>query len=391
MTRRTFKQLFSILFFAAALFSLNAETILDNDFGFSLDIPEGFKLAENSDDGMSYHLAHPNIPVDLIIKTGTDKTVSSTSEALALNIKKLNGTIQQDDFDWNKTTVSIGTFNMQLDQKYSGWAVCVPTKVQDYFLTLLCYAPEDKEPACEQFIMSTLNSLCINDDDFNRPGIITAYAFPSEGVKEIELTIEGKKIKTQIDKIDEEASQFVVDMEYGVLSLYSKHNLWKEAWQRYYRMIYRDSFGRIENVCSDAFETLYPMAKKSNPQNPSIAYAQYLLSWVQNFEYKRAEEHKDSDFTCLPGVLCGKGNDCDSRSLLICTMLKAVGVECILLVSPTYAHALAAAMIDAPGQQFTLEGTDLNFIMGETTAKVTWGMIAQDQADRTKWFPVILP
>lgn len=391
MTRRTLKQFLSLFFFTAALFSLHAESIVDNDFGFSLDIPEGFKLVENSDDGMSYHLAHPNIPVDLIIKNGTDKSVTTAAQALSLNMKKLNANIQQDDFEWNKTPVSIGTFTMQLDAKYAGWAVSVPTKVQDYYLTLICYAPEDKEPGCEPFIMSTLNSLCINTDDFNRPGIITSYAYPSEGKKEIELTIEGKKIKTQIDKCDEEAAQFLVDLEYSVLTLYSNHNAWKEAWQRYYRMIYRDGFGRLENVCSDVFEALYPVAKKTNPQNADIAYAQFLLSWVQHFEYKRADEHKDSDFTCLPGALCGKGNDCDSRSLLICTMLKSVGVECLLLVSPEYSHALAAAGIKAPGQQYELESTGLEFIMGETTAKVTWGMIAQEHSDRTKWFPVILP
>ena len=28
------------------------------------------------------------------------------------------------------------------------------------------------------------------------------------------------------------------------------------------------------------------------------------------------------------------------------------------------------------------------YLFGETTAKITWGMIAQNHADRTKWIPV---
>ena len=52
---------------------------------------------------------------------------------------------------------------------------------------------------------------------------------------------------------------------------------------------------------------------------------------------------------------------------------------------------MAAVQIDAPGQKFIPENTDMELLMGETTAKVTWGMIAQDMADREKWIPVYLP
>ena len=45
----------------------------------------------------------------------------------------------------------------------------------------------------------------------------------------------------------------------------------------------------------------------------------------------------------------------------------------------------------APGQKYEVEGTGREFLMGETTAKVTWGTIAQEHADRKKWIPVILP
>ena len=180
-------------------------------------------------------------------------------------------------------------------------------------------------------------------------------------------------------------------MEYAVLTLYGKHNMWKEAWQRYYRMIYRDSFGRLENVSADIYDALWFNIKSKNPKNPEIAYAQELLSWVQNFDYYRGEKSSDSDFTSLPGMLAGTGNDCDSRSLLICMLLKNLGIESIMIFSPQYSHAMACTLIDAPGQTFKLPGTNLEFIMGETTAHVTWGMISKEHSDRSKWIEVLLP
>ena len=181
-------------------------------------------------------------------------------------------------------------------------------------------------------------------------------------------------------------------MEYSVLLLYAKHNLWKEAWQRYYRLIYRDNFGRLEQFSSDVLKTLYPLCTKTNPSNPELTYAQTILSWVQTFSYKRDNATaKDVDFTNLPAVLCGEGNDCDSRSMLVCVLLRFAGLESFMLISREYSHAMTVFENKAPGQKYTLEGTNRDFLMGETTAAVTWGTIAQEHADRSKWIPVILP
>ena len=59
------------LLFILFIFSFSnvyAEKITDRDFGFSLDIPEGFEIADYTEDGMSYVFSHPNIPVTLVMK-----------------------------------------------------------------------------------------------------------------------------------------------------------------------------------------------------------------------------------------------------------------------------------------------------------------------------------
>ena len=381
------KKLFYFLFIIFAITSYSfGEQIIDRDFGFSLDIPEGFEIADYTEDGMSYVFSHPNIPVTLVMKITEEKNAKSAAEVLNKNLKKLNTSGETDSFKWNGTVCGISYFSMSLDDNYSGWAVSAPVKIQDYYVILLCYAPESKK-GCDQFIISTINSLSINNEYLNTPGIITSYAFPPEGSESVLLKIGGKEIKTSLDKSDEEAAKFVIDLEYSVLNLYANHKMWKEAWQRYYRMIYRDNAGRLQQTAKNIYDSIYPELKKSKPQDADIKYAQALLSWVQTFGYERAQSKIESDFTSLPASIKGKGSDCDSRSMLVSVLLNYTGIDTAMLISREYSHAVVVTDIPAPGQTFTMEN-GREYLFGETTARVTWGMLAQDQADRTKWIPV---
>ena len=381
------KKLFYFLFIIFAITSYSfSEQITDRDFGFSLDIPEGFEIADYTEDGMSYVFSHPNIPVTLVMKLTEEKNAKSAAEVLNINLKKLNASGETDSFKWNGTVCGISNFSMSLDDNYSGWAVSAPVKIQDYYVILLCYAPESKK-GCDQFIISTINSLSINNEYLNTPGIITSYAFPPEGSESVLLKIGGKEIKTSLDKSDEEAAKFVIDLEYSVLNLYANHKMWKEAWQRYYRMIYRDNAGRLQQTAKNIYDSIYPELKKSKPQDADIKYAQALLSWVQTFGYERAQSKIESDFTSLPASIKGKGSDCDSRSMLVSVLLNYTGIDTAMLISREYSHAVVVTDIPAPGQTFTMEN-GREYLFGETTARVTWGMLTQDQADRTKWIPV---
>lgn len=381
------KKLFYFLFIIFAITSYSfSEQITDRDFDFSLDIPEGFEIADYTEDGMSYVFSHPNIPVTLVMKLTEEKNAKSAAEVLNKNLKKLNASGETDSFKWNGTVCGISNFSMSLDDNYSGWAVSAPVKIQDYYVILLCYAPESKK-GCEQFIISTINSLSINTEYLNTPGIITSYAFPPEGSESVLLKIGGKEIKTSLDKSDEEAAKFVIDLEYSVLNLYANHKMWKEAWQRYYRMIYRDNAGRLQQTAKNIYDSIYPELKKSKPQDADIKYAQALLSWVQTFGYERAQSKIESDFTSLPASIKGKGSDCDSRSMLVSVLLNYTGIDTAMLISREYSHAVVVTDIPAPGQTFTMED-GREYLMGETTAKVTWGTIAANHADRTKWMCV---
>lgn len=387
---RLLKNRFLTIFFIilTSLATLNAESISDNDFKFSLDIPEGFQIDSYTEDGMSYMFSHPNIPVNLILRIYDKRDNTNSANVLKSTLDKLSAKYDIDSFKWSGKVCSISSFTMNLDKEYSGWALCTPSLINNSYINLMCYAPSDKADACQQFIMSTLNSLCIDSEYYNTPGIITTYAFPSEGKIQNTVSINNKKIISQLDKSDIDASNFVIELEYSVLKLYANHAMWKEAWQRYYKLIYRDSYGRLSDFSENVYKSLYSQAQIDNPSNPEIAYAQYLLSWVQTFNYQRADNNNDSDFTSPIAAILGNGNDCDSRSMLISIMLNYVGIDTLMLISRDYSHAMAASGIQAPGQTYTFESNNKEYIFGETTAKITWGMIAQDQSDRSKWIPV---
>lgn len=382
---KAFRNAFLFILILFVLSPAFAEKITDRDFHFSLDIPEGFEVADYTEDGMSYVFSHPNIPVTLVMKI-TNEPSSNSVLVLKKNLNKLNAKGDTDSYNWNGTSVGVSNFTMTIDDDYFGWGVTAPVKIKDYYVLLLCYAPQSKK-GCEQFIISTINSLCIDENYLNTPGIITSYAFGKEGRKVINLNIGGKDIKTSLDKVDIEAAKFTVDLEYSVLTLYANHKMWKEAWQRYYRMIYRDNAGRMQQAAADIYNALYPELKKSAPQDADIKYAQKLLSWVQGFDYERAHNKNESDFTSIPAAISGKGSDCDSRSMLISILLNYAGLDTAILISSEYSHAVVVTDIPAPGQTFTMEN-GREYLFGETTAKVTWGMIAKDHADRTKWIPV---
>ncbi|MGP1457893.1 MAG: hypothetical protein ACTTKL_01080 [Treponema sp.] len=377
------------VFFCAFAPLLHAEAIVDPEYGYSLDIPEGYAVSGHTEDGKSYLFTHSGLPVQLVLRLYPDSTYANPDSALTGSIQKLGSKNETVPFTWGGIPSSIANFEMDLNGiPYKGWGVAAALPEKNAHLVLLCYADREKYEGCNQFIVSTVNSLAVGRGGLDTPGIITAYAYPKEGEKDLALEIGGKRVNVKVDTIDSEAAQFVVDCEYDVLKLYAGHPKWKEAWERYYRMIFRDSYGRLNGAAQSIRSSLSGSGKKQKTLSEA-ALNGILLDWVQNFEYKRSALN-DSDFTNLIDCISGKGSDCDSRSLLLCVLLTHYGVKSALFVSQQYAHAVYGADIKAEGAKISAGGTD--FLLGETTAKgIKPGRIAEDMSDTAKWIPVLLP
>lgn len=411
----TKEKILKIIFALTLIFVLpvtaSAEFVPDDEYGYSLDLPEGFQIASATEDGMSYLFAHDRMPVELILKLYDDASDAGVTLVSALS-RLGSSASQMSTFSWRNVDCAITQFTMM--SQYEGWALSVPLINKNAVLVLLCYAPFEYADGAQQFIISCINSLAIDRGSYYEPGPVTAYAFPKTGNVPVTLEIEGKTIKTALDAADAEAAQFLVECEWGVLSLYANNRQWQEAWQRYYRMIFRDSTGRVKKCAFDIYNALLPVAEKKaksgtvngeksasavdtegnaqpiaiNTTDPKTALVQMLLSWTQDFSYERGAS-STSDFTAIPQCIQGEGNDCDSRAMLLCALVQHMGIDGAMFVSREYSHALFGVNIPATGAK--IKAGETEYVLGETTAKVALGLIAQDMSDMNKWLGVTLP
>lgn len=393
-TKRLIKKTLLAAAFLAFASGSGAEVVSSGKFGYSVDFPEMFEITSCSDDERSVLFEHSLLPVQTAIRIWPADSYSSSTDAINSTAEKLYASAKTASVKWRNRDCAVSKFEMSekaLGQEMTGWGICVPLYPQKDFLTMLCYAPKDKAFDCEQMILSVLDSLMVDRGSFSEAGIITRFAFPKTQSMAVTLEIGGKKITTELDKDDSEANKFVVDREFAVFRIFAGQKCWKEAWQRFYRMIARDASGRIKKAAFDISSALYADCAKADSELPEAAMAQKILSWTQNFSYERPSATADkADFTDIPSTLCGEGSDCDSRSMLVMLLCRNIGLDSIMLVSVDYSHAMAGVcMRGKQGQTYSLDGKE--YLFGETTAKnLTFGMIAKDMQDRAKWIPIEL-
>ena len=346
----------------------------------SIDLPEDIVLIDSTK--TSWHLESTLLPVKAIISIY--KNNKTCEQIMTETGEKLNVEAEQTLFDWNgiQNSLSIISGSIQGQASY-GFGLCTKLSKDKRILLMLVWCPEEYKAECFPYMASFMDSLYTDSGSYFECGAFTTFLYPKNDEDEpLILNIAGKTIETKLDTSDLEAAQNFIENEYKVLCLYRNHSEWKKAWQRYYRLIFRDSCGRLKNLAQDVCAALEDSCADETD------YAHKLLTWTQGFEYSR--EKTPSDLECLPSVLINGGSDCDSRSLLLCTLLQLVNINSSMLVSAVHSHALTILESDHPGFSFNING--INFLPGETTAKdLTWGKISSEQANLEDWVIVLLP
>ena len=363
------------------------------EYGYVIDFPEGFSLDDGSDDLSLLLFRHTMLPVEVMVKVWGADAYQTADAALTDSFAKLGAQGDVAQVRWRNQRCAIAKMTMQnaaLEGQHIGWACAIPLAEKKGWLTVLAYAPAQTAYDCEQFLLSVLDAVMTDVGSYKEAGIVTAYAFPAGKKTDLTLTIAGKTIATQIDGDDLEAAQFVIDREWAVFMVFAQTEYAYLAWQRFYRMIARDSMGRTKKIAFDVQNALMPDAQTTDPDCPHAALAQMLLHWTQYFTYERASTTEDkADFASIPSVLTGASSDCDSRSMLIAVLLKNMGVDACIFVSAEYSHAVLGVALDGKqGQTIDVDGTE--YLVGETTAKdLTLGMLDASMQDRDKWLPVV--
>ncbi|MDE6067558.1 MAG: hypothetical protein K2F89_01215 [Treponemataceae bacterium] len=241
LSKKIFAAIFSLAIFCAAS---RAELFSSSHYGWTLDLPEGFFLSDATDDGLSYFFEHDFMKVRLAIKIFPSGKFQRNDLAMEDALNKLNADGEIDGFLWRERQVSVANFSFQIpgnQTAQSGWGISASLPKSGADIVVLCYADSENSNDVQQFIISALDSIVLEDDDWRKPGIITSYAFPARQKKDIALKIDGKDIFTKIPSEASDSANFVIEREFSVLTLYAARKNWKEAWQRYYRLIFREA------------------------------------------------------------------------------------------------------------------------------------------------------
>jgi len=236
-----------------------------------------------------------------------------------------------------------------------------------------------------------LDSIAPSDAERLYPGPVTEYSYPRG--EQIIVPIATSGVTAAVCKNDAEASQMFIEREFVILTTYTNTAAWKQAWLRYYRLIYRDSYARVENIAMALIKkwgrggTGNSGAGNAGNANSGAdrLFAQKALSFVQGFKYERNQV--GSDFLNLITTASDGSGDCDSRAMLWAIILNYADIRAAMMISPKYSHAMGLADVAGAGARFDMYET--NWLVAETTATVDIGLIDKEQADPKNWFGVL--
>ena len=371
-----------ILFFVGIPVSF-AEILNSPTWGYSVDLPEEFVLVDKNG-ADSYMFENAFVSSTLILKAYKKEKFSSSLEAMETVMKQLGAEFECAETDWRNTDCIISQFAFNLGgASNTGWAVSSLLQDSKGYVVMLCYTPTEVFYDLEQFVISCVDSLCIDYGSYYSPGPLTSFAFPKGEVQNHTVEITGEKIDFTLDSSDIEADRFVVEREYSVLCLYQDSEMWVEAWQRYYRQVYKNAYSRLKIA---AFNIYNRLIKTCESENPDIELAQKLLSWTQGFDYVR--DFTSTDFTPITASITGTGSDCDSRAMLLACLLHHMNYDTCLFVSAEFSHSLFGIVLDKAGAKINIDGRQ--FLLGETTAQVDIGLVPANMNQTDKWIFVEL-
>jgi hypothetical protein len=389
--------------------TVQAEPLSSPTWGFRLDLPEGYELTGGDTRNQFSFTSSFGTFFDISVYTN-----KSSASALADEIeKKLSNKGKKRVIAYNGTDAVVMELQfanpLQKNTNYTGWALCMELETQannkarkeKAFLWAMAYGPSKQE--FNNLHLSVLDSIEGGERDRRLPGLMTEYLYPRG--KWVQKNLANTSQKANFRENDEKAAQSVVEREYKVMQMYLKSPKWQEAWKRFYRAIYKDSFDRLANAAfllerSWNNSVLGPSgegvnveeSRRMGKRSAEAAFiASKTLEWVQTFKYER--DLAGSDFVNLVTAAQQGRGDCDSRVLLWAVVLMQSDIPAGIMVSREYSHAMGLANVEGKGARFSMKdgsGKDIRWLVAETTTKVGLGLIGETVSETSKWLGISL-
>ncbi len=129
------------------------------------------------------------------------------------------------------------------------------------------------------------------------------------------------------------------------------------VWAEVYRRVYNNSIPQMESILT-GFNKIFK-DENFSPQDRVI----FVITFIQNIPYDRPGGVLDL-FPPI-GTLAYRFGDCDSKALLLYVILEKMKVDCAMLWSYKYKHAMLGVSISRGGKFKTVNGKKYYFL--ETT------------------------
>jgi hypothetical protein len=372
-----------ILSAAALMFVLFAapgfgEEILVESFGYYLDIPEDWELVDASNPSIiSFASADKQAVFQVIVFS---ETAFGSAEAIASFYKlKIEARGDEAPFVYQGQNAVIADYIFKPGNYTArGWFFFFSKDGRNFALSAFC--EQSRFNALCDTLLSCIDSFAPGEESRLYPGPVSQFyqKFPPERNASIKLRFGGAGFSLPCAEDETEANAVVIEREARILET-ADAEIRYAAWQRYYRIIFRDSYMRLLPVTLK----LKPLLDKTAKETGAPAA---LLSWFQDFAYSRPDNFSGFQ-PPLDCIFTAKG-DCDSLGMAYIIILRQLGFDAILLVSEKYSHALAAVDIPGEGARFDFEGK--RYLVAEMTAKTAIGFINKNMTNLSFWLPVAL-
>jgi len=379
---RVFISVSFLIVLGAALASPAAARELVSEDGIFIDMPSGFDPGEG--DGktrFSYFSSDDAIEFDILIQEPGQ--FPSAEEMAAQFIAKLGSKGRTSGFVYEGRGAVIADLSFTTDEGLrKGYALFIsgsPPSGKGY--ALLAHTPASLFDSSAELILSCLDSFSIDRAARRSPGPVSQFLLPWPAPRPDRKTaaLPGGRIELPWNPEEAEEELLVAEREHRILTSYAEsRTLWVDAWARFYRMVYRESAARLDGFTEAFARTL--------PADDPTESARRVLAWVQNFVFER--DVSGLDFVPPLASAFERRGDCDSRAIVMAVILESLGIDCLLMLSREYSHAMLGVDVPGGGQRFSFDGRE--YLVAETTAKVGLGMIDASQADFSKWLGVDL-
>ena len=149
------------------------------------------------------------------------------------------------------------------------------------------------------------------------------------------------------------------------------------VWARIYQIIYEKSFPQLKTI-AEGFNEVFKNEYMSDKDR-----LLFVVSFVQNIKYNRPGG--TLDLLSPLATLAKKFVDCDTKAILLYVLLERMEIDCAMMWSQKYKHAMLGVKISTRGNYKTFNGKRYYFL--ETTHP-GWaiGDLPPDFKNKRFWF-----